>query len=132
MSDRFFPPPPPKGPSPEPIRAEPTSPRPKVIVTRPDVPAELEFEEHDRRGEKGKPKLTHDEVHALLAIHEAGRPRPLNTPLRRGKRIFVPIGLLCLLAHLLLGDWGWVAEIVLTLGALVWIALPLLRRSDLT
>lgn len=132
MSDRFFPPPPPKRPSPEPVRSEPASPRAKVVVTRPETRDELELEQSDHGSDKPKPKLTHEEVHALLAIHEAGHPRPSNTSLRRGKRIFVPVGLLCLLAHLLLGDWEWAAEIVVTLGAIVWIALPLLRGSELT
>jgi hypothetical protein len=78
---------------------------------------------------KPKPKLTPDEVRALLAVETANRPTPLKRTVKRGV-ILVPVGLLSLLFRVVFGEYAWIAETVITLAALVWIARPLFAKDD--
>lgn len=76
-----------------------------------------------------KPKLTPDEVRALLAVEGANRPTPAASAWRRGRVIAIPTGLISLAAHLLLGSWAPVVSIVAILAAIAWTARPLFRRD---
>ena len=76
-----------------------------------------------------KPKLSPDEVRALLAVHEASRPTRGAAAWKRGRAIVIPTGLIGLAAHLFFGSWAPVVSIAATAAAIVWIARPLFRRD---
>ena len=107
-------------------RAPAIAPAPKpLVVTRAEAPA-------DEPTAGAKPKLTADEVRALLAVDAVNRPTSWRRVFRRGRIIVVPTGILGLLAHLLLGSWGPFVSVAITLIAIGWTARPLLRRDEWT
>lgn len=129
MSEPFFPPPGARtsdaGGYREPAPAPPLATKAAVVV-RPDPPAP----EEDVAARPAPPKLSPDEIRALLATEGARR----STLARCGKRtiVVVPIGLLHALSSLAFASLPIVATLVsVALGAagLAYIAAPLWRQE---
>jgi hypothetical protein len=76
-----------------------------------------------------KPKLSPDEIKALLAVDGVVRPSPFARAAKRGGIVVIPTGLISLLLQLVLGEHAiWVIPLVI-LGAIAWTARPLFRRD---
>lgn len=115
---------------PAPDEAKPKASAPIVATERKPVEvsrAEPIAEEPPAAG--ATPKLTADEVRALLAVEGANRPTPAGTAWRRGRVVVIPTGLISLAAHLFFGSWAPVVSIAAILGAIAWTARPLFRRD---
>lgn len=103
-------------------RVTPTEPsRPKAMVQRPEPVPE------SKTGEAETPKLTPEEVRALLAVNEVNRPK--QAMIRRGKVIAVPTIILSVVSHIFLSYW-YVAVGLLVAGAVVWTVGPWRKRRD--
>ena len=76
---------------------------------------------------KAAPKLTPDEVRALLAVNEVNRPK--QAMLRRGKVIAVPTIVLSIVAHLFLSYWP-IAVALLVVAAVVWTIGPWKKKDE--
>ena len=120
----------PRFPAPEEAKPKASTPvatateRKPIVVVRPEPIADDQA--------PAQPKLTSDEVRALLAVHEANRPAPAkgaSAAWKRGRVIVVPTGLISLAAHAFLGSWAPVVSIAAVLGAIAWTARPLFRRD---
>ncbi len=133
MGEPFFPPPKPAGDGagyrePAKVAEEPSPNRAAAVVTRPDP---LVDEEPAPGGKKPMPKLSPEEVRALLAT-EGARSSALA---RCGKRavILVPVGLIRWGFAVVLGGYGEVAMMIVTIalfaGAFAWMAAPLWKQS---
>jgi hypothetical protein len=101
---------------------EPEAPKPAVIVRRAD-PAS------DEPAPKAAPKLTPDEVRALLAVEGVKRSRWSRTAIRGGI-IIIPTGVISLFLDMILGAYAPFVSALVVLGALAWVAWPLLRRDE--
>lgn len=131
MSAPFFPPPDPFRTSARPSEAPAATPR--AVVQRPEptrdaaspVPA------------AGKPKLTQEEIAALLAVsssagsrQDEGGPKKWNP---RRAVVLVPIGLIDLLLDFVFDDAAmtmrWALSIALFVGGLVYVLAPLFRQK---
>ncbi len=133
MGEPFFPPPGARGPDPGGYREPaPAPPEPKAVATtpavvvRPDPPAADE----DDAARRAPPKLSKDEIRALLATEGARR----STLARCGKRtvVVVPIGILHTLSSVAFSSWPIVSTLVtVALGAagLAYIAAPLWQQE---
>lgn len=75
------------------------------------------------------PKLTREEMSALLAVEGALRPPPLVRVWRRGRLVMVPATVLSVAGHHWIGGWADVVASVLVVGALLWSARPLFGRD---
>jgi hypothetical protein len=94
---------------------------PKPLVTRPEpVPESVD-------AKPGKPKLSPEEVRALLAVSEVNRPKEAR--LRRGKRIAVPTLVLTVASHFVTEYWPIIAGLAIA-GALVWTFGPWEPKQD--
>jgi hypothetical protein len=123
----------PKFPSPEAakrknadVKIAPSEPRAAVVVHRaePAPPSE------PAKAAKA-PKMTPEEVRALLEVSGANRGRIGSTLWRRGRVIMVPTGLLCLLVDLVFGSRATpFASSAIVILALLWAARPLWKRDD--
>ena len=78
---------------------------------------------------KPAPKLTREEVSALLAVEGALRPTPLARVWKRGRIIIVPTGLIGFAGHSFIGGWADVLALVIAVAAILWCARPLFRRD---
>jgi hypothetical protein len=87
--------------------------RRRVVVHRPDPP-----------DEEVAPKLSRDEVRALLAVARTTNG-PSRRTLRRGGVALVVSALLSTLLDALLGWWSIPIVVVVTL---LWFAIPLVRQ----
>ncbi len=85
----------------------------RVVVHRPESP-----------DDKVAPKLSREEVHALLAVTQTTNGARSRT-LRRGGVALVVSALLSTLLDMLLGWWSIPIVVVV---ALVWFAMPLVRQ----
>lgn len=74
-----------------------------------------------------KPKLTAEEVRALLAVNEVNRPK--QAMIRRGKVIALPTIILSIVAHLFMAYW-YVAVPLIVVGAVVWTIGPWKKRDE--
>lgn len=98
---------------------EPRFQSPKLIVHRPEPVNDAK-----------PPKLTADEVQALLAVDHANRPNGGRTLWRRGRIAILPTALLQLAAHVFFGSAGiWIGFGVVVV-AIVWCARPLFKRDE--
>ncbi len=115
----------PRFPAPEEAKPKESAPivateRKAVVVSRAEPIAE----------EAGaRPKLTPDEVRALLAVEGANRPTASGAAWRRGRIVVIPTGLIGLAAHLFFGSWAPFVSIAAVLAAIAWTARPLFRRD---
>ncbi len=92
----------------------------RVVITRADPP----------KDEPGAPKLTREEMRALLAVEGTNRSSALGRVWKRGRMIVLPTGLLGAVVHWVLGvAEPWASLAVLAI-AVSWVARPLLRRDD--
>lgn len=136
MGEPFFPPPKPAGDGAgyrEPAKvaddAAPTPTRAPAVVTRPDPIVEEPAAAPG--GKKPMPKLSPEEVRALLATEGASS----SALARCGKRavILVPVGLIRWGFAVVLGGYGEVAMMIVTIalfaGAFAWMAAPLWKQS---
>ena len=95
-----------------------------TIVHRPEPPPDSD------PPQKPKPKLTPEEVRALLAVGDATRDKTKAQVLwKRGRVILIPVGLIDLALHLLFGDYAIVPMILLGIASLVWTARPLFKKD---
>lgn len=104
-----------------PLATPATSPK---VVTRAEPPSD------ELAPPKPKPKLTRDEMRALLAVEGAKRP-PWRRSLRRSA-ILVPATIVAHILDIVLGSWSLAIMAVAFVAAFVWIARPLFRRDDFT
>jgi hypothetical protein len=118
----------PKFPSPDEAKRKnaelvtPSEPKAAIVVQRAEpVP------ESAAGAKPGTPKLTPEEVRALLAVGEVNRPKEAR--LRRGKRIAVPTIVLTIASHFITEYWPIVAGLAIV-GALVWTFGPWEKRDD--
>lgn len=75
------------------------------------------------------PKLTRDEMAALLAVEGALRPTPLVRVWRRGRMIMMPATIISVSGHHWIGGWADVVAFVIVVAALLWSARPLFSRD---
>lgn len=133
MADEpFFPPPPPPAdpnaarPATEALSdvpQEPTpAPAPRILTRAEPPPADTEA--------PPKRSLDREEIRALLAV--TAEQRPKRGAWSRARIAFLPVTIVGSLLHYLCGDYGLVASLVLTVAALVWCALPLVKRDEWT
>lgn len=90
------------------------------MVSRPESPA-------SPAEERGRPKLSPDEIRALIAV-ETAQHMPWKSSARRSV-VLVPIGFLGRLLYAVAGNDSLVVAVAIALLALVWIARPLFRRD---
>lgn len=102
--------------------AEPEGPS-RPIVHRPEPTSD------DKPARPADPKLTPDEVRALLAVERVTRSRWSRTAIRGGI-IVLPTSLLSFVVDLVLGSYAPFVIALTVLGALAWVAWPLLRRDE--
>jgi hypothetical protein len=122
-----FPPPRPKEPYRTPEADPSTLPAPPRVVQRAEPPPP---DEEPRPGARRPAlNLTKDEVSALLAVSEAAHPKPWAQTGRRAT-ILVPVSLVGLLFRLVLGEYDTIAQVVLFVAALAWIARPLYAKRS--
>lgn len=116
----------PRFPAPEEAKPKERAP---IVATEPRavVVARAEPVTDDPPG--ARPKLTPDEVRALLAVEGASRPTASGAAWRRGRIVVIPTGLIGLAAHLFFGSWAPFVSIAAVLGAIAWTARPLFRRD---
>ena len=94
-----------------------------TIVHRPEPPP-------DSDSPPKKPKLSPEEVRALLAVGDATRDKTKAQVLwKRGRVILIPVGLVDLALHLLVGDYAYIFMILVTVAGIVWMARPLFRKE---
>lgn len=91
-----------------------------VVVTRPEPPPD-----DDAPLAPQRPKLTQDEMRALLAVTQTTQT-PLKRAARRGLLAFVPMTILSLVLDALIGWWSVPVLVVITA---VWATRPLWRQS---
>ncbi len=106
--------------------ADATQPARAVVVRR----AEPVVTDDEVPVAKEKPKLTPDEIRALLAVEGVNRPQGMGAVWKRGRVVIIPVGLINLAMHLLLGSAAPFVMGALTVFAFVWCAIPLLRRDE--
>jgi hypothetical protein len=95
------------------VPGEPAPPKAPIVVTRPEPPTS-----------DATPKLTREEIRALIAVEGAKHP-PWKSSVRRS-----PLLLIVGLVSQAFGSYSLVVGTVLTIAALVWIARPLFRRDE--
>lgn len=117
----------PRFPGPEEAKPKPSAPI-AIAEKQPRVVARAEPLAEDASA-KAAPKLSPDEVRALLAVHEANRPTRGAAAWKRGRVVVIPTGLIGLAAHLFLGSWAPLVSIAATAAAIAWTARPLFRRD---
>jgi hypothetical protein len=100
-------------------RVTPSEPKAAIVLTRAEPVPESD-------AKPGKPKLSPEEVRALLAVSEVNRPKER---LRRGKVIALPTILLSVVAHFATAYWPIFVGL-LVVGALVWVFGPWKPKQD--
>jgi hypothetical protein len=104
------------------VRITPSEPKAAIVVQRAEPGPESSTD-----AKAGKPKLSPEEVRALLAVNEVNRPKEAMK--RRGKRIAVPTLILTVVSHFVTEYWPIVAGLAIV-GALVWTFGPWERKQD--
>ncbi|CAN5438086.1 hypothetical protein BH09MYX1_BH09MYX1_16160 [soil metagenome] len=96
----------------------------RIVVTRPEPPAE-------ETPTKGAPKLSKDEVRALLAVTST-QASPMKRAAKRGGILVIPTTILGVVLDLVFGDWGTLILLVIIAVGVYWSARPLFakNRSD--
>lgn len=102
------------------VRVTPSEPKAAIVVQRAEPLPES-------RKEDPRPKLTPEEMRALLAVNEVNRPK--QAMIRRGKVIAVPTIILSIVSHIFLSYW-YVAVGVLVAFAVVWTVGPWRNKRD--
>lgn len=92
--------------------------RKPVVVTRPEPPSDDPLAPE-------RPKLTQDEMRALLAVSQTTQT-PLKRAARRGLLAFVPMTILSIVLDALIGWWSIPVLVVITVA---WASRPLWRQS---
>ncbi len=88
----------------------------RIVVTRPEPPSE--------EPAAGRPKLTQDEVRALLAVTKV-RTSPVKRALKRGGVLVIPTTILGIALDLALGEWGTLVLLVVIAAGVYWSVRPL-------
>lgn len=107
------------------VRITPSEPKNAIVVQRAEPVPESVDANDAKKG--GAPKLSPEEVRALLAVNEANRPK--DTSWRRGRRIAVPMIVLSAISHFATAYWPIVVGL-LVVGALVWTFGPWKPKQD--
>jgi hypothetical protein len=97
----------------KPTAAEPS----RKIVTRAEPPSSTPHRQ----------ALTREEMNAMIAVTAAQRPAWQRSLWR--SPVLVITGIVSQLLHIAIGAYAYPIDVVLFIGALVWIARPLLRRD---
>lgn len=106
------------------VRITPSEPKRAIVVQRAEpIPEPPET----GTAKAGAPKLSAEEVRALLAVSEVNRPK--NTTWRRGRKIAVPTIILSVVSHFATAYWPIVVGL-LVIGALVWVFGPWKPKQD--
>jgi hypothetical protein len=93
----------------------------RVVVTRPEPPPE-------EPAPGARPKLTPDEVRALLAVTKV-RASPLKRAAKRGGILVVPTTIAGIVLDLAFGDWGTIALLVVIGAGIFWSVRPLFAKD---
>lgn len=93
----------------------------RIVVTRPEPPS-------DEPDPKSPPKLSKDEVRALLAVTKV-RSSPTKRALKRVGILSIPTTIVGIALDLAFGEWGTLLVLVIIAAGIFWSVRPLFAKE---